>query len=270
MVFGLAAQVLTFAFATPLYCGLQLMRSVTARRPNAENIRIPRGVLNAIPLIFIVAFGIPSALCIVPAPARVTVDLKQIFISLWHPWPAYVAILLTVVHLVCSPFAKNDTNIEGGRAMLKALRRVYAFAFANAALSHLITATVSMATVFVPMVFDKGYGSALHPFKVYEVALPWLPLQVESIAAGVHIFLRWDYLIGSAGVLLWTLSLYATAHRTILGSVGWFSLAIKATLLTILTGPAGAAVELMWERDELVIHEAGGLKPQVSQQKKSS
>jgi hypothetical protein len=44
---------------------------------------------------------------------------------------------------------------------------------------------------------------------------------------------------------------------------------VKVGLLTVLTGPTGAAVELMWERDELVFKETSGSRQQAIKNKKS-
>lgn len=71
-------------------------------------------------------------------------------------------------------------------------------------------------------------------------------------------------------MLLWALSLHRNAHRAILGKAGGLGLLIKVALLSVVASPVGAAVELMWERDELVVHETGGLKSRVSGVKKSS
>ncbi|KAF9895326.1 hypothetical protein FE257_000230 [Aspergillus nanangensis] len=150
MIFGLTAQVLTFAFATPLYATIQLYTSITAHSPTAANIQVPRAVLNTLPYIFIVGYFVPSTLLVVPLSDLMTTDLKQICIAIWQPWPAYVSILLVVANTVFSPFVRN----EGGRASLRALRRVYAFAFANAAITHLITVSVSVATVAAPALFQ--------------------------------------------------------------------------------------------------------------------
>ena len=270
MVFGLACQVFTFAFSTPLYAGVQLASSITASRPNAQNIRVPRAILKSIPLIFLVGYTVPSTLLIIPAPEKISVDLKQIFIAIWQPWPAYISILTTVVYVLFSPFTKNDTNIEGGLATLKSLRFVYAFAFANAALAHIIIHTISITAAVAPFLFQEKFAAALHPCKVFATAMPWVPLKVDNIGDGVHIFLRWDYLIGSAGVFLWALTLYVNAHKALQRSICWCDLLTKVGLLVVLTGPVGAAVELVWKRDELVIHGTGGLSQSVRQEKKSS
>ncbi|KAL2859932.1 uncharacterized protein BJX67DRAFT_368520 [Aspergillus lucknowensis] len=269
MVLGLLAQVMTFAFATPLYCAIQLFTSVTAVTPNAENIRVPRAVLKALPWVFVVGFMVPSALLVVPVSETVSTDLKQLFIAAWHPWPGYVSILLTTAHVIFSPFTKLDRAVEGGRATLHSLRWVYAFAFGLAAITHLISWIIPLAAVAEPRLFKEEYLEALHPLAVFAIPKPWeTPVPVESVGAGVHAFLRWDYLIGSAGVLVWATSLYRTAHRVVYGRSGCVGLFVKIVLLTALTGPVAAAVELIWERDELIINELGGVKRVAPAQKK--
>ncbi|KAJ6120469.1 hypothetical protein N7523_004749 [Penicillium sp. IBT 18751x] len=262
-IFGLAAQLMTFAFAAPLICGLQLACSITASRPHADNIRIPRVVLVVLPAIFVVGFMLPTQAMVLPAPDVISVDMKQIAIAIWQPWPAYVSILTTVAYYVLSPFFVNDQ-----RASLSSLRWVYAFAFANASLSHLVSWIVSLATVMAPGLFNDQFLEPLHPSKVFSIPLPWSGLKVDTVADGVHVFLRWDYMIGSVGVLLWALTLYTVAHKRILTFVSWPTLLLKVGLLTALTGPTGAAVELMWERDELVFRETD--TKLVSRSKKSS
>lgn len=265
MIFGLMAQVFTFAFATPLILGLQLGSSITARRPHADNIRVPRAVLAALPLIFVVGFMVPTNLMVLPAPSLISVDFKQIAIAIWQPWPAYVSILSTVAYYGLSPFFPNNH-----RASMSSLRWIYAFAFINASLSHLVSWMVSLATVLAPMMFEKRFLEALHPANVFFIPLPWSGLMVENVGHGVHVFLRWDYMIGSTGVLVWAISLYTVAHRQLLSTVSWPSLLFKIVVLAAVAGPAGAAVELIWERDELVFSETGGSKRQVSTVKKSS
>ncbi|KAL3469562.1 hypothetical protein BJX99DRAFT_241080 [Aspergillus californicus] len=273
MVFGLLAQVMTFAFAAPLYCAIQLFTSVTAVKPTAENIRIPRAVLIALPLVFSVGYLLPTGLLLVPVSESVSTDLKQLFIAGWQPWPAYVSILLTVIHIIFSPFTRNDHTIGGGRATLSSLRWVYAFAFANTAMTHIISWAIPLATVAKPRLFKDEHLEALHPLAVFEIPKPWeTPVLVDNVGAGVHTFLRWDYLIGSAGVLIWAVSLHQAAHRIVYGQAGCrcVGLIAKIAALTALAGPVGAAVELMWERDELVFNELGGLKRVEPKTKKAA
>ncbi|EKV11006.1 AtmA protein [Penicillium digitatum] len=264
-IFGLIAQLFTFAFGVPLACGLQLGCSITARRPHADNIRIPRAVLAAFPLIYIVGYIVPTVAMGLPAPSVISVDLKQIAIAIWQPWPAYVAILTSIAYFTLSPFYSNNHRVS-----MSSLRWVYAFAFANAALSHIVSWVVSLATVVVPVLFEDHFLGSLHPTSVFSFPLPWSGLTVDNVGDGVHIFLRWDYMTGSAGVLIWAISLHVTAHKHILNYISWPSLLVKIALLTLLAGPAGTAVELIWERDELVFTETDRCKQQVSKAKKST
>ncbi|KAJ5969670.1 hypothetical protein N7501_005918 [Penicillium viridicatum] len=263
-IFGLIAQVFTFAFGIPLTCGLQLGSSITACRPHADNIRIPRAVLATLPLIYVVGYMVPTVAMTLPAPSVISVDLKQIAIAIWHPWPAYVSIMTTVAYFTLSPFFSNNH-----RASMSSLRWVYAFAFANASLSHIVSWVISLATVMVPVLFEERFLDSLHPANVFAVPLPWSGLTVDNVGDGVQAFLQWDYAIGSAGVLIWATSLYTVAHKNLLNTLSWPSLLAKIALLTVFAGPAGAAVELIWERDELVFTETSGSREQVSKAKKS-
>ncbi|PYH88017.1 hypothetical protein BO71DRAFT_392372 [Aspergillus ellipticus CBS 707.79] len=256
LVFGLSAQILTFAFAAPLYCALQLFFSPTASSPTPSTILVPRTILHALPLVFTLSFTLPSILMVLPTP---NTDLKQIFIALWQPFPAYISLLLTLLHPVISPLVRPDPT---GRKDRRALRFLYAFTFANTAIPHIVSWTVSLAAVLAPGILAKEARAQLHPAVVFGIPLPWaVPVvRVESVAEGVHAFLRWDYLIGSAAMVVWAGALYGVAQRRVFGCVGWAGLVVKVLLLSLVAGPVGAAVELVWERDEMVGGEMGGAK----------
>lgn len=270
MVLGLTAQVLTFAFATPLYAFLHLVTAATASNPTPSNMRIPHGVLKALPHVFTVGMFIPSMLMIVPLSETVTHDLKQIFIAIWQPWPAYVAILLVAANVVVSPFFTDKDTPANNRRIQSSLRYVYAFAFANTTIAHLISLVVSLATVAVPQIFQKKYLQSLHPLSVFETPLPWATpaLKVATVGQGVQAFLRWDYIIGSAGVLVWAVSLYRSAHRATGTEVRLVDLLTKVVALSVLCSPTGAAVELMWEREELFLRDVRGEKVKANGAKK--
>ncbi|EFZ02991.1 hypothetical protein MAA_00065 [Metarhizium robertsii ARSEF 23] len=177
-VLGLTAQVLTFAFATPLYALLHLCYSTTATNPTTTNMRIPHTVLRALPHVFTVAMFVPSLLMIVPLSETMTHDLKQICIAVWQPWPAYVAVLLVAAYLV------------GGRGDADARK------------------TAS------------------------------------------------------------SLRLHRGAHRAAGVEVGLASVLAKVAALSVLASPAGAAVELMWEREELFLRDADADRAKAARGKK--
>lgn len=257
MVLGLTAQVLTFAFATPLYAYLHLKTAVTASTPTSRNMRIPHGVLKALPHVFTVGMFIPSMLMIAPLSQTITHDLKQIFIAVWQPWPAYVAILLVVANVVVGAFTSDADTPANNRKVRSSLRYVYAFAFANTTIAHLICVIVSVATVAAPSLFQKQYVQALHPYTVFDTPLPWATpaLKVATVGQGVQAFLRWDYVIGSTAVVVWAVSLYRSANKAVGERVNVCEMLVKVGLLSVFCSPVGAAVELMWEREELFLRD---------------
>lgn len=221
---------------------------------------IPYAVLATLPAVYLVGQAVPSVAMILPFSSRIDIDTKQILTALWQPWPAYVAFGLTASHLLLgSVLTAGDKATPAGRkTSAGALRYIYAMAFGNAAVSHLIAATITLGTVVAPALFAPKYAAALHPAKVLETVFPWatgFPVaKVASLEAGVHIFLRWDYNIGTTSLLLWSAILYSRAHTHYEGRcVDVIPFVSKIATLTALVGPAAAAVELMWEREEWVL-----------------
>lgn len=269
MLPGLGCQVFTFAFVTPLYAAMQLATSITAVKPTAHNTRIPRAILVAIPVVYTIGCQVPGILMILPRSEWMTADLKQLMIAIWQPWPAYVSILLTISSVVLPAFLQEDNATPAGnRRYRTALRHAYAFTFGGVAVSHLVSVIIPLASVLAPTLFQKSVLGDLHPFKVFETPRPWASPapQLLSVAQGTKNFLRWDYIVGTLGTLVWATTLYTTAHRNVYGRVDYVDLARKVVPLTLLSGPVGAAVQLMWERDELLLQTDG--KPVVTAHKK--
>ncbi|KAJ5195261.1 uncharacterized protein N7498_008699 [Penicillium cinerascens] len=250
IILGLLGQLLTFAFATPLISALQLGHSITAERPDADNIRVPRAVLTALPVAMTIGYLVPSLLMILPAPTLVSVESKQMFIALWQPWPIYVSILTPVLSFALSPYLDHNH-----RASLNSLRWVYGSAFLLGAGPHIVAEVVSLAAWVVPILFPEGLRDVFHPANMLGLPLPWSSMEVQTMAEGTRIFLVWDYLIGSAGFLIWAIKLHHVAQARIMNTARLTHLCLKAFLLTAIVGPAAAAVRLVWERDELIFAE---------------
>ncbi|KAL1852238.1 hypothetical protein Plec18167_006052 [Paecilomyces lecythidis] len=251
---GALAQLATYAFATPLYFSFQSWLSPIVEAPSAQAIAVPPVVLNAIPLVFLIAYQVPSLSMILPTPDILSYDLKQVAVAAWQPWPIYVSILLTAIYVVLSPFTSKE-KANSPVVLRRAFRRVYFFAFSLASISYVASVAVSVAATILPVLFTEKYAKALHHSAVFGLTFPWKSstLRVQSVTEGVHIFLQWDWVIGSVGVLLWAISMYVSAHKKVLGRVGWVSLGLKLVNLALLAGPVAAAVELIWERDELLL-----------------
>lgn len=253
-VFGVMAQILTFGITTPIYCALQLLGSSTSEAPTLQTIAIPRHVLTAIPLIFTLGYFIPSLLTILPAPKIVTFDQKQILIAIWQPWPLYVSAMTTFVYYFLSPRPSPATKTSLTE-LRKPLRRVYAFAFGHAAIAHVAVTAISLAALIAPVIFDERFVHALQPQQVFATLLPHrnADLQVRSVGEGVHIFLRWDFLIGTTALLLWAVHVNANAQFKIGRRVAWADLLGRTILYFVAVGPVATAVELVRDRDEMVL-----------------
>lgn len=253
-----------------MYGFLHLLAAATADKPTAENMRIPYAVLKVLPHVFFVGNALPSLLMALPLGMpipygqyicsdlkQMTPDLKQILIAVWQPWPAYTAILLTVANFVLGSFVTADKSFEGKRKTNGAIRYIYAFAFGTTAIAHVVAVTIPVATLVAPKLFDTTLAAAMHPLKVLETPLPWTSpvATIESVGQGVHAFLRWDYIIGTTGVLAWAFILHRKAHRHVerSKSAGLCGLVARTASLAVVAGPVAAAVELMWEREELIL-----------------
>ncbi|KAL2823721.1 hypothetical protein BDW59DRAFT_180572 [Aspergillus cavernicola] len=209
---------LTFALVAAVYCVIHLIISTTAHNPTPQSILVPRAL----------------------------------FMTIWQLWPAFVSIIV-----LASTLFSSSTSTKHDRATLRSLRFVYAIAFTTAMITHLISWTIPLATLAASRLFREEYLQPLHPLVVFAIPDRWDIIPVGSVAAGVHAFLAWDYLVTCAAVLVWAVRLHGSAYRAVSIHVGYIGVLVNVVTLTVVAGPVGAAVGFIWERDELVI--AGGV-----------
>lgn len=256
VLFNLAAQGFTYGLIIPAYFTLHLYTSITVQKPTMQSLQIPRVVLLALPMTFIFGMILPSMLMALPTPRIVTADTKQIMIAIWQLWPIYVDALLYLIHAISAPSQDSDYSPGGLVRYRRSLRKVYAFAFATTAIPHILCLSIALCAVVVPGLVGECYREALHPYKVYDTSFPWAAqaVQTSTFASTVQLFLRWDYLLGSIGVMVWAMILHLGAPRQALNKrVGKVQFLVKTTLLWFCAGPVGVAVVLIWERDELIL-----------------
>lgn len=246
-IFGLGAQLFTFAVAASVYCGLHLWLSPVSVQLRPERILAPETVVRVLPVIFVVGYIIPSVAVALTTPGIVSVDIKQILIALWQPWPGYASLLAFVAHLL---LPREDISSISQRI---ALRMFYSAAFWPAAVTHAVGWSVAITSLILPALFNERIVHALHPREVFGVTWPSSNLRIRSLGEGVHAFLQWDYLIGCHAVLLWAAAMNVFAQRKVTGRVNWFRLATTIVGCGILFGPVAAAVRLTRLRDELVL-----------------
>lgn len=214
-----------------------------------------------------IGYFIPTALLALPTSV-LDMDTKQSILASWQLWPLSVSFLTTLANLFF-PQSTSMDDINSHRANIRGLRYLYAFAFACAAIPHITAWSISIASVIYPSLFNVEYLHLLHPWRVFVNQLPLSSVRVSSVDEGSLWFLQWDNVIGSTSLLLWAWALYHKAHREAGVKMSAVESVLKIGLLLFLAGPAGAAVELIWERDELVFSRGSEISTGKAAVKKS-
>lgn len=257
------AQSITFGLAAPIYAIIHLITSPTARQPRPEGLIASPLDIGVVPFSIFVGYIIPSALTAFPETSTGPIRTLQERISFWQPWPIWVSVVQIVtskaLSFVCST-GDNDARHAKVQKVLSNSRVVYAFAFGLAALSHIAALSLSIISALFPTLFDPDVLHSLHPANVFVPTMPWSATKAKSLGQGVQDFLHYDHLVGVVAVLFWVLSLYTSAHSARNVKVNFVSLVSKIGALILTSGIAGTAVELMWERDEVLLADEGKRK----------
>lgn len=221
-----------------------------------QSVGVPSAMAFMLPFIIAVSYIAPSAAMFLPAPSIVSVGTKQALAAAWQPFPIYTSVLTSICSLLPSYFFSDSD--KSGPATLRGLRRTYAFALACAVILRIAAWALSLTALAFPTLFPENVAAELHPLRVFVNTLPRLSpsVQVTSAGEGALWFLQWDDLIGSTALLLWALALYKAAHQQVSVELRWAELGWKVVLLSVAIGPVGAAVVLIWARDELVFEKA--------------
>ncbi|EEP76434.1 predicted protein [Uncinocarpus reesii 1704] len=249
-----------FAVSAPLYVTLHLFTSPTASKPTKENINMPVIQVKTLLWSTLAGYVVPSVLVAFPEMAQGLLPSKQHGIALWQAWPIYVAIFqygISKSAEICCP--SGSGNVAQNRS---SLRYLYAFAFACAAIPHIASWAISLSALAFPTLFSPELASTLTPRNVFENISPWSSQKPETLGMGTLWLLQWDYMTAAAPTLLWAILLYNAAHSACGIRVSSVKLGFKTIALCAVAGIAGAAVELMWERDELLFGSSDAQKGQ--------
>ncbi|KLJ13428.1 hypothetical protein EMPG_11618 [Blastomyces silverae] len=265
VIIGVLLQLFTFGVILPIYAAVHLFTSRTL--PARQIIDIPSRSLtgvNLIPLSVILGYLLPSLAMVLPETTTTGFFLPstQERIAFWQPWPIWLWLIHSTITRITALFSSPVPNSQSAKHTRSALRRVYAFAFTITAVPHIAAWSLSLTAAIFPILFDQDVATALHPARVFLNAMPWSGVQAKSFGEGALWFLQWDQVVGVGGMLLWAVDLYVAAHRARKVNVGCVGLAVKVGLLCAVSGVAGAVVELMWERDEVLLQGTGLEKEQ--------
>lgn len=215
--------------------------------PERASVEIDSVDALAIMASFVVGYLLPIGAHALPAPTMITVARKQTLIGWYQLWHIYIFVChLLFVKVIKQFFDPVSTPIWYHRFM-------YMFAFSLAALPHICVLFLSTLAAIYPKLFAKDAARRMHPHNLFSLTSPWSGKKAPSLDEGLKWLLQWDVLISSLAVLSWSLTLLVRCRMMFDQPVYWGSLVAKIILASVVSSPAGAAVLLMWERDEMVL-----------------
>lgn len=249
------------AIMTPLYLTWNLLLSPLVKNSGAAAFAVDAADTTALLVSFVLAYIAPLVVIGLPMPALISPVIKQTVIAWYQQWNVYIALVHFVVCAVIRRMKKSSSSSSSARRSRH--RLIYAFAFSLAFIPHFVTVTLACTAASFPGLFAGNVGAMLVPRSVFIPPSPWSDLQAPSLAEGCKWLLQWDFILGSMAMLCWAGCQYLNVCARVRNFHGvqdngffWTSLVPKVVFFALLAGPVGAAVELMWERDELLFDSA--------------
>ncbi|KAI1762576.1 hypothetical protein GGR53DRAFT_521605 [Hypoxylon sp. FL1150] len=276
-IWGCLMQAASYGCTMPLYAIIHLTTSPAAEEAGQALLEaVPTSnpqELATLPQAFVVGYVIPAILMSVPL---FTNPVHQWFGGLWQGSPLWSMLLqkLWASKLKRRPLSYDSRNygkilqsgpkeppfrysqspVSSRRAEEKGLlAKAYLFAFVWCALSQIIPLVLIAAVRLRPSAFPPQLYDALTITNVFVPPPFWSTKKIESMATGMHDFFFYDQYVGSTAAIVWATALYVNSREMPMRMRNWAKLAFVITALSVTTGPAGAVVWLMWERDRFLL-----------------
>jgi hypothetical protein len=254
-LWGCAMQATGYGFTMPIWSILSLLCSNTVgswSKDLAKSIRIKDpAYLDTLPRSLIIGYIVPTILMAVPISSN---TLHQWLGGLWQGFPVWVA--LAQWSLKNIPWlwfqASNAKERLNNRYLLHS---AYLFAFTLTSGSHLATFGTIAARDLFPSLFPEWARDTLTLKNVFVPPNPQNPGLKSSMAAAIHNFFQYDQYIGSIAALAWASTAWASSRKSGLGFKDWAWLVSQLVGVSLVGGPAGAMIALMWNRDESLLED---------------
>ncbi|OBT62141.1 hypothetical protein VE03_08318 [Pseudogymnoascus sp. 23342-1-I1] len=247
----------------PIYLSLHLLTSPTASLPTRNNVVIDSTDLLALPLSFIIAYTLPITLLSVP-PSVFGMVFKQTIMAWYQQWNLYIGLthfmLAFTLRRLFSNFQSDSAGSLSPRSIHKEastkssrlLHTAYIFVFIMGSIPYLTTMTISCTASIWPSLFAPSVASSLTLANILIPPSPFSGRQSVDLIQGAVWIIRWENVLASLIMGVWALALHRRARcsqgskmewKEIIGMVG------RLVGYTLVGGPSGVAVGLMWERD---------------------
>ncbi|KAI8950906.1 hypothetical protein F4801DRAFT_590099 [Xylaria longipes] len=282
---GILFQNVTWTITIPLYLALHLLTSPVAKLKNGDGPGARRSLfvylwdLALLPMAVTLTFIVPCIFMSMPRLFNQEAATHYKWIAILQPFPAFTVLGLGFLHYGCyyalgslSPVNEENEPTTHGHGYMVAVRGVYEFALALCGTSHL-------PIVLLTLMPEAGREFLSHAFPYYApvfrslsfaktfIPRPWYdapsvdPATYKSGDLGIlaQHFLQYDFYVGTAPVLLWSMYLYQRTVKDaslgkMLGRAGfWF----------LVGGPAATAIILNWDRDAVTEEGEEKLKKKI-------
>ncbi|KAI9150329.1 Epoxide hydrolase aurD [Paramyrothecium foliicola] len=247
VAWGVAMQSFGFGVIMPLYALLYLtLPRSDPTSADAAKLRQPIQLHGIIPA-FVIGYFVPTAFLVYPYEDAA---LSQRANIVWQYFPVYVVAIIEVFTWASKRVSiGQNINTPSQQLSRNALDHAYGFAFAVAALCQWVTYSAMIAAVVIPDELPSGVASRFTPTRLFVPRSPHSFAAMESHSTAIHDFLKYDQFFGSAAIALWALVLSQEA------GVRRVSLS-KFLRDVVFFGPAAAATNILWTRDEALLEKA--------------
>ncbi|KAH8588921.1 hypothetical protein B0O99DRAFT_692951 [Bisporella sp. PMI_857] len=235
------------AIMTPLYLIFHLSTSHVASNPTVNSIRVSLIDAQAMVGSFMVGYVLPMAAQALPSPAVLSLRQKQTLIGWYQQWHIYIYVCHVIFATLITLSGKNEEDGIGSQER-STYQSIYTFAFLLAAVPYWTVVSLSMLSTLFPTIFSKW----MKPVSVFGLAWPLSEIRASSLDDALKWLLQWDFIVSSLAILCWSISLFLRARSTLELETDLPSLLFRIAISSILASPTGAAVQLMWERDDMI------------------
>jgi hypothetical protein len=168
--------------------------------------------------------------------------MHQIFIALWQLFPIWVGLCQFVLsNMIASSIKKSNSR--------ELLERIYASAV-------ILTLVINISTVtLIASSHSLEFGSLFQNTVLQKMLSIFIPVPVaekvglDNLGKGCLSLLQYDMYFACGASLLWTFSLWkGVCNRP----VSFLSI-LKLLCATVILGPGGASLLVMWQRDERLL-----------------
>jgi len=273
---GLLIENVAAAIIIPLWCTIHLFTSPIALAPGSSSraqaktsLLVHPTELKVLPWSLLIGAGIPTALMVFSSAATVEPLYKSqqfwIVARFAHP------LLTSATHLIISMFChSSDASFmsaeQRNKGVLRALEHVYSIATYVAVVPHVAVFSIALLSQLAPAVFANGYQSLFSPTRIFWPVSLWTGVNPSkiSIGSGSLMFLQWDEIVSCAAILIWAFALNRQAlSREPQGSTS-LGIVVRTCILTLVGGPAAAAISLIRERDTVILESSSEVEEKKS------